>query len=234
MVLMHYGIPSCCIRNLRNQYTGQNGEHARLQFEQDRDPRELIFNLIPFFLVYSAVDHFNVLMTTKLAKIRTYFLPLTRDLTVLVMFGVSAGTHANPDGYPTSYLWEVYSQVISYWILLLDLWNLEEKKKLLIFPRYHQLDVVKKLVSDTQHHGPGRIISFQHSAGSGKSNSIVLVGIPSCFPCIMTMISRFIHRSLLFTKTKIVLDRQLQNTLMSFGTYHWASQTMEIIKLLKI
>ena len=95
-------------------------EHARLQFEQDRDPRELIFQFNTRFLVYFAVDHFNVLMTTKLAKTELTFFLLTRDLTVLVM-SETQETHQILMDIRLLIYGRVYSQVISYWILLNDL-----------------------------------------------------------------------------------------------------------------
>ncbi|MDU6163443.1 MAG: type I restriction endonuclease, partial [Staphylococcus epidermidis] len=170
MVLMINGIPLVALE-LKNQYTGQNVEHARLQFEQDRDPRELIFQFNTRFLVYFAVDHFNVLMTTKLAKSKTYFLPFDQGSNGPGHVG-GAGNPSNPNGYPTSYLWEKVLTSHQLLDIIERFMKLEEKKKLLIFPRYHQLDVVKKLISDTHHHGPGKNYLIQHSAGSGKSNSI--------------------------------------------------------------
>ena len=126
MVLMINGIPLVALE-LKNQYTGQNVEHARLQFEQDRDPKELIFQFNSRFLVYFAVDHFNVLMTTKLAKGNTYFLPFDQGSNGPGRVG-GAGNPSNPSGYPTSYLWE--NVLTSY--QLLDIFerfmNLEEKK----------------------------------------------------------------------------------------------------------
>lgn len=212
MVLMINGIPLVALE-LKNQYTGQNVEHARLQFEQDRDPKELIFQFNSRFLVYFAVDHFNVLMTTKLAKGNTYFLPFDQGSNGPGRVG-GAGNPSNPSGYPTSYLWE--NVLTSY--QLLDIFerfmNLEEKKKLLIFPRYHQLDVVKKLISDTQHHGPGKNYLIQHSAGSGKSNSIAWLAYH--LASLHSNEDQPIYSSVIVVTDRTVLDRQLQNTLMSF------------------
>src|SRR5699024_10090705 len=151
MVLAVNGIPLVALE-LKNQYTGQSVEHAKLQFERDRDPRELAFQFNTRFLVYFAVDHYEVYMTTKLARNKTYFLPFNQGSNGAGQVG-SAGNTENLEGYPTSYLWVEVLQRNQLMDIIERFMNLEVKNNILIFPRYHQLDVVKKLVADTAAYG---------------------------------------------------------------------------------
>src|SRR5699024_3766327 len=156
---------------LKNQYTGQSVEHAKLQFERDRDPRELVFQFNTRFLVYFAVDHYEVYMTKKLAKNKTYFIPFNQDSNGAGQVG-GAGNPANPNGSLSSYLWEEVLQRSQFMDIIERFMNLEVNKNILIILSYHLLYVVKKLVANTQKHGAGKNYLVQHSAGSGKSNSI--------------------------------------------------------------
>ncbi|HLR42988.1 MAG TPA: DEAD/DEAH box helicase family protein [Pseudogracilibacillus sp.] len=212
LVLAVNGIPLVAME-LKNQYTGQSVEHAKLQFERDRDPRELVFQFNTRFLVYFAVDHYNVFMTTKLAKNKTNFLPFNQGSNGPGRVG-GAGNPANENGYPTSYLWEEVLQRNQFMDIVERFMNLEVKKNILIFPRYHQLDVVNKLVDDTQNHGAGKNYLVQHSAGSGKSNSIAWLAYHLASLHDKNDIP--IYSSILIVTDRTVLDRQLQNTLMSF------------------
>ena len=212
MVLVVNGIPLVALE-LKNQYTGQSVEHAKLQFERDRDPRELVFQFNTRFLVYFAVDHYEVYMTTKLAKNKTYFLPFNQGSNGAGQVG-GAGNPANPNGSPSSYLWEEVLQRNQFMDIIERFMNLEVKKNILIFPRYHQLDVVKKLVADTQKHGAGKNYLVQHSAGSGKSNSIAWLAYH--LASLHSDNNTPIYSSILIVTDRTVLDRQLQDTLMSF------------------
>lgn len=212
MVLVVNGIPLVALE-LKNQYTGQSVEHAKLQFERDRDPRELVFQFNTRFLVYFAVDHYEVYMTTKLAKNKTYFLPFNQGSNGAGQVG-GAGNPANPNGSPSSYLWEEVLQRNQFMDIVERFMNVEVKKNILIFPRYHQLDVVKKLVADTQEHGAGKNYLVQHSAGSGKSNSIAWLAYH--LASLHDNDNNPIYSSILIVTDRTVLDRQLQDTLMSF------------------
>lgn len=212
LVLMINGIPLVALE-LKNQYTSQSVEHAKLQFEQDRNPRELVFKFNTRFLVYFAVDHYEVFMTTKLEKNKTYFLPFNQGSNGAGYVG-GAGNPMNKESYPTSYLWEEVLHCDQFMDIVERFMNLEVKKNILIFPRYHQLDVVKKLVGDTQSHGPGRNYLIQHSAGSGKSNSIAWLSYHLASLHDKNDIP--IYSSVIIVTDRTVLDRQLQDTLMSF------------------
>src|SRR5699024_6997883 len=212
LVLAVNGIPLVAME-IKNQYTGQSVEHAKLQFENDRDPRELVFQFNTRFLVYFAVDHYEVFMTTKLEKNRTYFLPFNQGSNGAGEVG-GAGNPANPDSNPTAYLWEEVLQRNQFMDILERFMNLEVEKNILIFPRYHQLDAVNKLVADVEEHGSGKNYLIQHSAGSGKSNSIAWLAYH--LASLHNDENEPIYSSVIIVTDRTVLDRQLQDTLMSF------------------
>ncbi len=185
MVLVLNGIPVFAFE-LKNQYTGQTVDNAKTQWMYDRDPREICFQFNKRILGYFAVDHTEVWMTTQLAGKDTYFLPFNQGSNGAGRDG-GKGNPPNLNGYPTSYLWEEVFQKDSMLDILqkfIHLQKIEEKKlqpdgkekvikkERLIFPRYHQLDVVRKLIADVSVNGAGHNYLIQHSAGSGKSNSI--------------------------------------------------------------
>lgn len=213
MVLLINGIPLVALE-LKNQYTGQNVEHAKLQFKQNRDPKELVFRFNTRFLVYFAVDHYYVFMTTKLAKNKTYFLPFNQGSNGPGNVG-GAGNPANPHGYPTAYLWEEVLHRDQFMDIIERFMNLETQKNILIFPRYHQLDVVKKLVADVKAKGSGKNYLIQHSAGSGKSNSIAWLAYH--LASLHDQEDHPIYSSIIIVTDRTVLDRQLQETLLSFS-----------------
>ena len=175
VVLTVNGIPVLTME-LKNQMTGQNVSHAKHQYKNDRDPQDKIFQFKKRSLVNFAVDTDEVFMTTRLNKKDTFFLPFNKGN------NNGKGNPENPNGYKTSYLWEKVLQsdslldIISRFLHL----QVEEKKKgtkkvkteTMIFPRYHQLYVVRELISTSREEGPGNNYLIQHSAGSGKSNSI--------------------------------------------------------------
>lgn len=184
MVLSLNGIPIVALE-LKNQLKGQSVENAKTQFMYDRNPKELVFQFNKRILVYFAVDLYEVWMTTKLDGKNTIFLPFNQGSNGAGNVG-GAGNPENKDGYATSYLWEEVlvkdklMDIIQRYIHLevktkTVVTNSKEKKettKRIIFPRYHQLDVVTKLVADVKANGSGENYLIQHSAGSGKSNSI--------------------------------------------------------------
>ncbi|WP_040285755.1 type I restriction endonuclease subunit R [Sporosarcina koreensis] len=212
MALAVNGIPLVALE-LKNQYTGQTVEHAKVQFENDRDPNEIVFQFNKRFLVYFAVDHYEVYMTTKLAKHKTYFLPFNQGSNGAGRVGGKGNPH-NEESYPTAYLWEQVLNRNQFMDILERFMNFEAKKNILIFPRFHQLDVVNKLVQDVEKHGSGKNYLIQHSAGSGKSNSIAWLAYH--LASLHDENNDPIYSSVLIVTDRTVLDRQLQDTITSF------------------
>lgn len=186
MVIAVNGIPVFAFE-LKNQYTGQNIENAKRQWMYDRDPREICFQFNKRILAFFCIDQLEACMTTKLDGKDTFFLPFNQGSNGAGNDG-GKGNPANPNGYPTSYIWEHVFQKESMMDILQKFISLQVKeekkllsdgseqiikKKMILFPRYHQLDVVRKLISDVREAGAGKNYLIQHSAGSGKSNSIV-------------------------------------------------------------
>ncbi len=226
MVLDVNGIPVVGIE-LKDQFTGQDVEDAMRQWRRDRDPRctSLKFNkrMIAFF----AVDLENVYMTTKLEGEKTFFLPFNQGSAGAGNDG-GAGNPKNPSGYSTSHLWEIALQKDSLLDIIHKFLHLEvkeeteldtrgkeaqRKKQRIIFPRYHQLDSVRKVLTDVAENGTGRNYLIQHSAGSGKSNSIAWTAY--------RLVSLFVGDKPLFDSIVVVTDRrvldsQLQETISGF------------------
>lgn len=226
MVLSLNGIPIVAIE-LKNQITGQSVENAKMQFMYDRNPRENCFQFNKRFLVYFAVDLYDVYMTTQLKGKNTFFLPFNQGSGGAGNVG-AAGNPSNEAGYATSYLWEkvltkdVLMDIIQRYlhvevetkITIKD--GIETKKvsSKLIFPRYHQLDVVTKLLADIKRNGSGYNYLVQHSAGSGKSNSIAWLsyGLSN----IHDKDNKPIFTSVIVISDRRVLDSQLQDTISGF------------------
>lgn len=177
MVLFINGLP-LIVMELKNPLTGQTVEDAMNQLKTDRDPREQLFRFNERVVVYFAVDPDEVFMTTELKKEKTYFLPFNKG---------NDGGKGNPtvyNNYRTHYLWE---EILASDSLLDILFrfvfvkkddildsngDLIGERKMLIFPRFHQLDVVRELERDVKEKSVGQNYLIQHSAGSGKTNSI--------------------------------------------------------------
>ncbi len=227
MVLVVNGIPVIALE-LKNQYTGQNVDNARRQWMYDRDPRELCFQFNKRIVAYYCVDHTDVYMATKLAKGDTYFLPFNQGSNGAGRDG-GKGNPANPNGYPTAYLWEQVLQKDSMLDILQKFIHLQvktEKKKqpdgsersitnkTIIFPRYHQLDVVRKMIADVRENGPGKNYLIQHSAGSGKSNSIAWTAYR--LASLHDERNKPVFTSVIIVTDRTVLDAQLQETVSSF------------------
>ena len=226
MVLSLNGIPIVALE-LKNQLKGQSVENAKTQFMYDRNPKELVFQFNKRILVFFAVDLYEVWMTTKLDGKNTFFLPFNQGSNGAGNVG-GAGNPENKDGYATSYLWEdvlvkdKLMDIIQRYIHLevktkTSVVNGKEKKettKRIIFPRYHQLDVVTKLVADVKLNGSGENYLIQHSAGSGKSNSIAWLAYR--LSSIHKSDNTPIFTSVIVVVDRTVLDRQLQDTISSF------------------
>ena len=217
VVLTVNGIPVVTME-LKNQMTGQNVSHAKHQYMTDRDPQDKIFQFKKRSLVNFAVDTDEVFMTTRLNKKGTYFLPFNKGN------NNGKGNPENPNGYKTSYLWEEVLQSDSLMEIISRFLHLqvEEKKKgnkkvkteTMIFPRYHQLDVVRKLISTSRDEGPGNNYLIQHSAGSGKSNSIAWTA--HRLASLHTQDDKKVFNSVIVVTDRRVLDQQLQNTIYQF------------------
>lgn len=223
MVLSVNGIPVVAIE-LKNQFTGQSYLNALNQYRNDRSSKEFAFRFNHRFLVYFAVDLYETWMTTRLADDKTYFLPFNQGSNGP---GVSGGK-GNPDtgdGYATRYLWEEVLQRNSLMDILQKFISyVKEKetdsngktitKEKLIFPRYHQYDVVKKIISDVKENGTGKNYLIQHSAGSGKSNSIAWTAYR--LASLHDDNNNSLFDSVIVVTNRVVLDGQLQDTINSF------------------
>lgn len=226
MVLSLNGIPLFSFE-LKNQFKGQDYNDAIVQYKTDRNPKEFCFRLNHRFLAYFACDLYEVWMTTQLKGQDTYFLPFNQGSNGAGKTG-GKGNPANENGYPTSYLWEdVFSKdnfidlihrFISFVIekeeVVIKGEVKEKKNEKLIFPRYHQYDVVKKVIADVKANGTGRDYLIQHSAGSGKSNSIAWIAYR--LASLHDEENNPIFNSVIVVTNRVVLDSQLQDTINSF------------------
>jgi len=220
MVLVLNGIPVFAFE-LKNQYTGQNVDNAKRQWMYDRDPREICFQFNKRILGYFCVDHTEAWMTTKLAGKDTFFLPFNQGSNGAGCDG-GKGNPANPDGYPTAYLWEDVFKRESMMDILQKFIMLQTKK--LIFPRFHQLDVVRKLLADVRANGAGVNYLIQHSAGSGKSNSIAWTAYR--LASLHNEDDKAVFSSVVVVTDRTVLDAQLQATISSFDHTLGAVETI--------
>lgn len=226
MVLSVNGIPVVAIE-LKNQFKGQDVYNAMKQYKKDRSSKEFAFRLDHRFLVYFAVDLNEAWMTTQLKDDATYFMPFNMGSNGAGVTG-GAGNPKNENGYDTYYLWEEVLQKDS----LLDILHrfishVKEKEEVtkngitkmvtkdkVIFPRYHQYDVVKKVVADVREKGPGTNYLIEHSAGSGKSNSIAWIAYR--LASLHNDNNDSVFDSVIVVTNRVVLDSQLQDTINSF------------------
>lgn len=226
IVLDVNGIPVVGLE-LKDQFTGQNVDDAIYQWCHHRSPRETCFKFNSRIVAFFAVDLDSAYMTTKLEGELTRFLPFNQGSAGAGNDG-GAGNPPNPDGYPVSHLWEVALQKDSLLDIIHKFLHLEvkeetekdqigqeikRKEKRIIFPRYHQLDVVRRIVADVRTNGTGKNYLIQHSAGSGKSNSIAWAAY--------RLASLFVNDKPLFDSVVVVTDRrvldsQLQDTISGF------------------
>lgn len=223
MMLAINGIPVVAIE-LKNQLTGQTVDNAKLQWKYDRDPREQAFWLNHRILAYFAVDLYEAWMATELKGASTYFLPFNQGSNGAGNDGGAGNPQANGDNYVTSYLWEnvlqkdslldIIQKFISFEVKTEKKENKTVTKKRLIFPRYHQLDVVRKLIADVRKNGSGTNYLIQHSAGSGKSNSIAWTAYR--LASLHNDENEPIFTSVVIVTDRRNLDAQLQETVMGF------------------
>lgn len=217
VTLVLNGLPVATVE-LKNAMTGQTWRNAIHQYKNDRDPSDLIFQFKKRTLVHFAVDTDEVYMTTRLTGKTTYFLPFNRGA------GGGAGNPDNPNGYKTAYLWEQVLERHGFLDILARFIHLQvEEKKLggkrvkretMIFPRYHQLDCVRKVVDHAQSNGTGNNYLVQHSAGSGKSNSIAWLA--HRLATLYDGHDEKVYDSVIVVTDRVVLDQQLQNTIYQF------------------
>ncbi len=214
------GIPVATVE-LKNPLTGQRVEDARRQYKQDRDPRETIFEFKRRTLVHFAADTESVLMTTRLAGTATHFLPFNKGC------DGGAGNPPDPAGrtYRTAYLWEEVLQRDSVLDLLARFIHLQidekrddhgrkVKTESMIFPRYHQLQAVRQLVDAARSEGVGRNYLVEHSAGSGKSNTIGW--LTHRLASLHDAANQRVFDSVIVVTDRVVLDQQLQDTIYQF------------------
>lgn len=221
IVLFLNGIPVVSME-LKCQFTGQDTANAIEQYQFDRAGRDAIFTFKERVLAHFAVDLTQVYMTTHLEGSKTYFLPFNQGSNGAGNVG-GKGNPINPDGYATAYLWEQVLCKDRLLEILHKYLHLETKRdeksgeiasERMIFPRYHQLDVVTKLLADVKERGSGHNYLIQHSAGSGKSNSIAwlahrLTGLHN-------EQDEKIFQSVIIVTDRRVLDSQLQDTVYQF------------------
>lgn len=214
------GIPIITIE-LKNPLTGQTIEHGKQQYRQDRDPHEIIFEFTKRTLAHFTVDTEEVWMTTRLAGKATHFLPFNQGN------NNGAGNPPDPQGqtYRTAYFWEEVLQKDSLLDILAQFLHLqiEEKhdeqgrkfkKESMIFPRYHQLQAVRQLIDATQREGIGHNYLIEHSAGSGKSNTIAW--LTHRLSSLHNQQNQRIFDSVIVISDRRILDQQLQDTIYQF------------------
>ncbi len=219
LVFFLNGIP-IATAELKTDFT-QNVQDAINQYRYDRNPKgEVLLSFNRRTLVHFAVSTDEVYMTTKLEGTKTHFLPFNKGKP-----DGSAGNPPNPNGYATDYLYKEILQIDSLMNIIERYLHLEVKEKedhqgkkyksqTLIFPRYHQLDAVRKLLSDTREKGVGEHYLIQHSAGSGKSNSIAW--LTHQLASLHDNNEEAIFNSVIVITDRTVLDNQLQETIGSF------------------
>ena len=220
---------------LKNQLTKQNTENAVRQYKEDRDPRDLLFSF-KRCMVHFAVDDATIQFCTKLAGKDSWFLPFNKG------YNDGAGNPPNPNGLKTDYLWKdiltkrKLSLIIENYAQVVEKVDEDTKKKSIkqIWPRYHQLDCVEKLLADVQENGVGKRYLIQHSAGSGKSNSIAwlahqLIGLEQD--------GRPMIDSVLVVTDRRILDKQIRNTIKQFmqvkNTVTWAEHSSDLRKAIQ-
>ncbi len=220
MVLSVNGLPVVTLE-LKNQMTGQTVKDGKQQY-RDRDPKCPVFRFKERTLVHFAADTELVYMTTRLDGAKTVFLPFNRGR------DHGAGNPPAEENYRTAYLWEEVLSKDSLMDILARFLHLEvretrvatsrgiktTRKETMIFPRYHQLDAVRALVADARAKGPSHNYLIQHSAGSGKSNSIAWLA--HRLSNLHDDHDRKVFNTVVVITDRRVLDQQLQDTIYQF------------------
>ncbi len=213
------GLPLATLE-LKNHFTGQRVGEAMEQYRSSRDPKELLFQFKKRAIIHYTVDPDEVYFTTKLESSGTRFFPFNKG---------SNGGAGNPPvkGFAThrsAYFWEEVLSPDSWLEIIGRFAHLQKEeytvdskkyvKESMLFPRYHQLDAVRKLTADAKTNGPGRNYLVQHSAGSGKSNSIAWLAYR--LSALYTVQDKKVFDSVIVITDRNVLDQQLQNTIYQF------------------
>ncbi len=217
MVIFLNGLPIFTIE-LKNQLTGQSVTNALRQYKTDRDPNEPLLQF-KRALTHFAVDTDEVYMTTKLEGLKTFFLPFNKGNEM------SAGNPPAKNKYKTEYVWEdiwtkdTVLEIVSRFLCLqkeekVDANGKKRIEEKLIFPRYHQLDAVRRLITNSREVGAGKNYLIQHSAGSGKSNTIAWVA--HRLADLHDETDKKVFDSVIIITDRRVLDKQLQNTVAQF------------------
>lgn len=228
------GLPVITIE-LKNHFTGQTTADAVEQYKKNRNPRELLFSF-KRCIVHFAVDDQTIQFCTKLCGKASWFLPFNKG------YRDGAGNPPNPEGIMTDYLWKdiltkmKLSRIIENYVQVVVEENPETRKKSVkqIWPRYHQLDCVEKLLADVRQYGVGKRYLIQHSAGSGKSNSIAwlahqLIGLERD--------GRPMIDSVIVVTDRRILDKQIRDTIKQFmqvkNTVVWAQHSGDLKKAIQ-
>ena len=221
---------------LKNQLTKQNYKDAIKQYKNDRNPIEPLFSF-KRCIVHFAVDDNEAWMCTNLKGDKSWFLPFNMG------FHDGAGNPPNPNGIKTDYLWkhvlqkDTLSNIIENYAQVIEEVdeNTGAKSYKQVFPRYHQLAVVTSLLADAKQDGVGNRYLIQHSAGSGKSNSIAWLAHQ-----LVTLKgdnNREIFDTVIVVTDRINLDKQIRNTIRQFmqvsSTVGWAKNSSELKQLLE-
>ncbi len=207
---------------LKSNAAGQSYHDAILQYRTKRDPKSRLFLFKAGTLVNFAMDLNEVYMTTKLEKNSTFFLPFNTGNGEGVNAG--AGNPTFPDKYSVSYMWEdiltkdTVLDLISKFMFIESKEKTDERtgktklKENLIFPRYHQLDLIRKLLSDVKENRTSKNYLIQHSAGSGKTNSIAWLA--HRLASLHDAEDQIIYNNVVIMTDRVVVDRQLQKAVM--------------------
>lgn len=218
MVLFINGLALATLE-LKNPWTGQNVNHAKKQYREDRDPNETLFHFRRC-LVHFAVDPDEVWMTTKVDGAGTYFLPFNQGQPN----GAGKGNPVNPHGPKSAYLWQdvltrqSLCNIIEHFAKVVEEVDKEAKKTsiILYFPRYHQLQVVRKLLRLVQSEGVGGRYLIQHSAGSGKSHSITWLAY-QLIELYESTGQTNLFDSVIVVTDRRVLDKQIDGNIKQFS-----------------
>jgi type I restriction enzyme R subunit len=222
------GLP-VAVLELKNPFTGQTYEHAIAQFKKDRHPAAPLFRFKKRAIVFFAVDTDEAYMTTRLAGNKTVFLPFNKG---------NEGGKGNPpqeNGFRTAYLWEEVLEKESLLDILKRFIHVETKeeekngkkqvKETLLFPRYHQLDAVRKLEKDAKASGVGKNYLIQHSAGSGKTNSISWLAHRLAH--LHNINDNPVFDNIVIVTDRRTLDKQLQDSVYQLDHKHGVVQKVE-------
>ncbi|WP_315754815.1 MULTISPECIES: type I restriction endonuclease [unclassified Bradyrhizobium] len=219
LALFINGLPVATFE-LKNSLTKQTVEDAEEQYKRDRDPRETLF-AFGRCIVHFAMDDHEVRMCTELKGSKgtakeSWFLPFNQG------WNQGAGNPVNPYGIMTDYLWRRiltpggFTEILENYAQIVEEKNEKtgKRKRVQIFPRYHQLDVVRKLLADAAWFGAGKRYLIQHSAGSGKSNSIAwlahqLIGLHKD--------GADVFDSIIVITDRRILDQQIRETIKGFA-----------------